>query len=66
LGWGRRGVERLKRLREREREIIAKQRQRVNERTRKHQLNPQGDDSRPPPLGGLIFFEGDRCLCLTL
>ncbi len=27
---------------------------------------PQGDDSSPPPLCGLIFFEGDRCLCLTL
>jgi hypothetical protein len=26
----------------------------------------QGDDSSPPPLCGLIFFEGDRCLCLTL
>ncbi len=26
---------------------------------------PHGDDSSPPPLCGLIFFEGDRCLCLT-
>ncbi len=25
----------------------------------------QGDDSSPPPLSPLIFFEGDRCLCLT-
>ncbi len=33
-----------------------------------HMLEPksQGDDSSPPPLCGLIFFEGDRCLCLTL
>jgi hypothetical protein len=30
------------------------------------ELYPQGDDSSPPPLCGLIFFEGDRCLCLTL
>ncbi len=30
------------------------------------QCGPQGDDSSPPPLCGLIFFEGDRCLCLTL
>jgi hypothetical protein len=29
-------------------------------------VQPQGDDSSPPPLCGLIFFEGDRCLCLTL
>jgi hypothetical protein len=29
-------------------------------------FRPQGDDSSPPPLCGLIFFEGDRCLCLTL
>jgi hypothetical protein len=29
-------------------------------------LLPQGDDSSPPLLCGLIFFEGDRCLCVSL
>jgi hypothetical protein len=40
-------------------------RMRRNRNGRNVQLGPQGDDSSPPPLSPLIFFEGDRCLCLT-